>query len=253
MNDTNQSDNTIPKDHSTPAPVAVPKGGWRDGDQAVTLRRGRLSRWTYNEYTNFWNEQDGPGGGKGYEMDGLIEKGHVLYVHAPRPNPASGHATSGATALLDLIVTATATWTRQGAYVDYLADSLLADGYRLPDLDGRDQHHALVRLMTDEAPQQWSGKGRWADFLAPLLHERGCRRAADAVKSSDHPAPDIALVGHPDEVERDTVRVPRKVAEYAAAYIGEADHQEALDVASAIEDALAGRPVEDPFVRGGTQ
>lgn len=42
------------------------------------------------------------------------------------------------------------------------------------------------------------------------------------------------------ENDEDAVRVPRRIAQYAAAYIGEADHQEALDVAAAIETALGG-------------
>lgn len=63
----------------TPAPVAVPEGGWRDGDWLV-VDDGNV--WRASEGGDFRNEHGRP------VIDGVVDyvlrEGSVVYVHAPR-------------------------------------------------------------------------------------------------------------------------------------------------------------------------
>lgn len=79
------TDDTTP----TPAPVAVPEGGWRDGDWLVLDDRGV---WHGSDDGLLHDER-----GRVVDADYVFRRGHVVYVHAPReaygePNDTTQHA-----------------------------------------------------------------------------------------------------------------------------------------------------------------
>jgi hypothetical protein len=79
------TDDTTP----TPAPVAVPEGGWRDGDW-LALIDGRV--WHVSDDALLHDER-----GRIMDADYVFRRGYVVYVHAPReaygePNDTTQHA-----------------------------------------------------------------------------------------------------------------------------------------------------------------
>jgi hypothetical protein len=179
----------------TPAPVAVPEGGWRDGDWLVLDDRGV---WHGSDDGLLHDER-----GRVVDADYVFRRGHVVYVHAPReaygePNDTTQHAprTEPVTAplpseapgsrahmvriiadRLDAIhVPESADRDSVEMDAEEIARDLLAAGYTLPAADQRARDEGTVRAFDaerliesiredgDEGDRAWlAGREREAD------------------------------------------------------------------------------------------
>lgn len=183
-----------------PAPVAVPEGGWRDGDWLVLDDRGV---WHGSDDGLLHDER-----GRVVDADYVFRRGHVVYVHAPReaygePNDTTQHAprTEPVTAplpseapgsrahmvriiadRLDAIhVPESADRDSVEMDAEEIARDLLAAGYTLPAADQRARDEGTVRRAVLDAIED---EGPDTENPASRERIRGWRECAQDVRDA---------------------------------------------------------------------